>query len=85
MIYSASPKPENVGGYMEADGDSKAQHDDQMKRSSIELQDNSGRFVVKDRNFNRQYAHLYAVRLLEMRKKLTAAASKKWGKNQENR
>jgi len=64
---------------MEADGDSKAQHDDQMKRSSIKLQDNSVRFVVKDRNFNRQYAHLYAVRLLEMRKKLTAAASKKWG------
>ncbi|XP_059163873.1 DNA polymerase delta subunit 2-like [Physella acuta] len=36
-------------------------------------------FVVKNRNFNRQYAHLYAERLMKMRTRLTQAARSRWG------
>ncbi|CAG5116318.1 unnamed protein product [Candidula unifasciata] len=77
MIYSSSPKAENVGTFLQ---ESNKQEDLQYTRSKGEFVRKNDRFVVKDRNFNRQYAHLYAERLLTMRKRLSDAAVKKWGK-----
>uniref|UniRef100_A0AAV2MRY9 DNA polymerase delta subunit 2 n=1 Tax=Knipowitschia caucasica TaxID=637954 RepID=A0AAV2MRY9_KNICA len=39
----------------------------------------SERFTVGARNFSRQYAHIYAARLMEMRPLLIERAQKKWG------
>ncbi|XP_035234603.1 DNA polymerase delta subunit 2 [Anguilla anguilla] len=39
----------------------------------------SERFKLGDRSFNRQYAHIYAVRLMQMRDILTARAKQTWG------
>lgn len=39
----------------------------------------SDRYSVGDRSFNRQYAHIYAARLMEMRPLLTERAQQKWG------
>ncbi|XP_078095608.1 DNA polymerase delta subunit 2 isoform X2 [Mustelus asterias] len=39
----------------------------------------SGRFKLGERSFQRQYAHIYAARLLQMRPVLEERARKKWG------
>jgi len=39
----------------------------------------SKRFVLPHRNFQRQYAHIYAARLWALRPKLQAAAERLWG------
>ncbi|XP_044223154.1 DNA polymerase delta subunit 2 [Thunnus albacares] len=39
----------------------------------------SERYKVGDRSFNRQYAHIYAARLMQMRPLLTERAQQKWG------
>jgi len=39
----------------------------------------SERFVLPHRNFQRQYAHIYAARLWALRPKLEAAAKHHWG------
>ena len=39
----------------------------------------SERFVLPHRNFQRQYAHIYAARLWALRPKLQAAAELQWG------
>lgn len=77
MIYSSSPKPEHVGTFIQ---ESNKQEDTEYARSRCEFVGKNERFVVKDRSFGRQYAHLYAERLLTMRKRLADAAVKKWGK-----
>uniref|UniRef100_A0A0B6ZQD3 DNA polymerase delta subunit 2 n=1 Tax=Arion vulgaris TaxID=1028688 RepID=A0A0B6ZQD3_9EUPU len=78
MIYSSSPKPEHTGSFMK---ESHKQEDTEFERAKCEYVNKNNRFVVNNRNFNRQYAHLYAERLLAMRKRLSDAASKKWGKD----
>lgn len=37
------------------------------------------RFGVGERSFSRQYAHIYAARLMQMRPLLTEKAEQKWG------
>ncbi|KAM7416229.1 hypothetical protein PAMA_018346 [Pampus argenteus] len=39
------------------------------------------RYKVGDRSFSRQYAHIYAARLMQMRSILTERAQQKWGSN----
>jgi DNA polymerase delta subunit 2 len=39
----------------------------------------SEKFVLQDRAFQRQYAHVYAARLWTLRPKLEQAARDKWG------
>jgi len=39
----------------------------------------SERFVLPHRNFQRQYAHIYAARYWALRPKLQAAAERQWG------
>ncbi|XP_002738996.1 DNA polymerase delta subunit 2-like [Saccoglossus kowalevskii] len=51
----------------------------EFQRQSCSYKNLSDRFRVKNRSFSRQYAHLYAERLLSMRPMLTRAAKKKWG------
>lgn len=41
----------------------------------------SERFTLGERNYNRQYAHIYAVRLMQMRPVLEERAKHKWGKD----
>ena len=50
-----------------------------IERSSCSYENKSERFLLKEKNFNRQYAHIYAVRLMEMRDTLKKAAAQKWG------
>ncbi|XP_052701812.1 DNA polymerase delta subunit 2-like [Crassostrea angulata] len=51
------------------------------ERQSGNFSDCSDRFLLKDKTFSRQYAHLYAERLWEVRPKVEASARKKWGKD----
>ena len=39
----------------------------------------SERFRLGDRSFNRQYAHIYAARLMQMTPGLTQRAKQRWG------
>lgn len=39
----------------------------------------SDRFKLGERNFNRQYAHIYATRLMQMSPTLIERAKQKWG------
>ena len=50
-------------------------------RLECKITDHSTRFIVNDRNFGLQYAHLYAARLFTARQKLQDAARLKWGMN----
>lgn len=57
-----------------------ADESDRLERASCSYSNASDRFRLKERTFSRQYAQIYAVRLMAMRKKLAAAARKEWGK-----
>lgn len=52
---------------------------ERLERASSSYSNQSERFRLKEREFRRQYAQLYAVRLMTMRKKLAAAARRTWG------
>lgn len=41
----------------------------------------SERYSVGERSFSRQYAHIYAARLMQMRPLLSQRAQQKWGNN----
>lgn len=43
----------------------------------------SDRFRVGERSFSRQYAHMYAARLMQMRPLLTEKAQRKWGESSD--
>ena len=50
-------------------------------RSAADFTNHSERFVLpQGRTFQRQYAHIYASRLFNMRPKLEESAKKKWSK-----
>lgn len=53
--------------------------EERIERAICLYSNESERFVLKERNFARQYAQIYAVRIMAMRKKLAAAARRKWG------
>lgn len=82
MIYTAKPEPSNVGQLMSVSSVlSEMSASENFERAESEWKDQSSRFLVKDRNFSRQYAHLYAERLWSARPKLSEAAKAKWGAN----
>lgn len=77
MIYSPNTQTEKVGNLLTApSSDSEVS----FQRTDCEFVDASIKFRIKDKNFSRQYAHLYAERLYTARPKLTDAAKRKWGK-----
>ena len=51
-----------------------------LTRSSCTYENVSDKFVVKERQYGRQYAHIYHVRLMEMTPLVQAAVRKKWGR-----
>ncbi len=51
-----------------------------FKRPDCSYESHWGRFKVTRREFSQQYAHMYFVRLSEMRDKLKERAKQKWGK-----
>ena len=51
-----------------------------FNRVSSQYENQSNKFVLKERTFQRQYAHIYASRLWTMRPRLQKAAKEKWGK-----
>lgn len=50
-----------------------------FQRLSCDYENLSSRFKLQDRNYQRQYAHLYSERLISMRPGLEKAARRKWG------
>ena len=50
-----------------------------LTRSSCAYENLSEKFVVKERQYGRQYAQIYFARLMEMSPQVQEAAKKKWG------
>jgi len=50
-----------------------------FSRAESKYTNESERFVLPHRNFQRQYAHIYAARLLALVPKLQSAAERQWG------
>ena len=53
--------------------------EERIERATCSYSNESERFLLQERNFSRQYAQIYSVRIMAMRKKLAAAARRKWG------
>uniref|UniRef100_A0A3B4VHC5 DNA polymerase delta subunit 2 n=1 Tax=Seriola dumerili TaxID=41447 RepID=A0A3B4VHC5_SERDU len=51
-----------------------------FERMSLAYSPCSERYRIGDRSFSRQYAHIYAARLMQMRPLLSERAQQKWGK-----
>lgn len=51
-----------------------------FERMSLAYSPCSERYKIGERSFNRQYAHIYAARLMQMRPLLSERAQQKWGK-----
>ena len=51
------------------------------ERKELSYEDLSGKFKLNNRDFNRQYAHIYAVRLMKFEPLLRYRVLKKWGMN----
>ena len=51
-----------------------------FERMSLAYSPCSERYRVGERSFSRQYAHIYAARLMQMRPLLSERAQQKWGK-----
>lgn len=49
-------------------------------RTSLAYSRSSDLYKVGERSFSRQYAHIYAARLMQMRPLLSERAQQKWGK-----
>ena len=76
MQFSKDPHPSGVEGFLTDAPES----NENISRNVCKFVENSDRFRLKDRNFIRQYAHLYSERLMTMRPKLTKTAKNKWGR-----
>lgn len=50
-----------------------------FERLSLDYSACSERYSVGERSFSRQYAHIYAARLMEMRPLLSERAQQRWG------
>ena len=50
-----------------------------FKRKICKYKDESERFKVKERVYDKQYSNIYFVRLTEMGRRVVEAAEKKWG------
>ncbi|XP_060578948.1 DNA polymerase delta subunit 2-like [Ruditapes philippinarum] len=75
MEFSDKPSPKNVEALLCAPTEENVS----IERKSCKIIANQGKYKLKDKNFLRQYAHIYSERLLTMRPSLEAAAKKKWG------
>ena len=76
MLFTTNAKTAQAGKLLSEPTEHAALFD----RVEGEFENNSGRFKLKKREFQRQYAHLYTERLLTCRPKLEEAVKLKWGK-----
>lgn len=77
MEFSTTPNPIDVEGLLA----NPAEDQKTFQRKPCKISDSKENFRLKDKNFLRQYAHIYSERLLTMRPYLEKAARKKWGKD----
>ena len=77
MLYSENPKPENAEKLLSEPSETGAS----FTRVNSKYQNLSDKFKIDQnkKNFNRQFAHIYAERLLSLRKKVEESAKKRWG------
>lgn len=68
--FSKVNMPEFVGNFDQTE----------FERSSFNYADMSSVFHLKDVNYTRQFAHIYAHRLVQMRDILQGKIQQKWGK-----
>lgn len=61
--------------------------DEFQRLSTVEFNDSSQRFQMKEHqmDFNKQFAHIYARRLDQMRPLLGDKAKEKWGKKKKSK
>ena len=75
MLYTSNPEGIRTGKLL-----SEPQEEPMsFNRDTADYENHTDRFKLKERNFQRQYAHVYASRLLVMWPKLKEAAKHKWG------
>lgn len=80
MIFPPdTAKPEDVGVLLKKGHNISTEYKVKVDRIQCTVHDDSSRFFMKNRNFCRQFAHVYAERLLSMRKQLQNAVQEKWG------
>ncbi|XP_053393610.1 DNA polymerase delta subunit 2-like [Mercenaria mercenaria] len=77
MEFSEKPSPKDVESLLSPPNE----ENPTFKRKSCQIAERQGKFKLKDKNFLRQYAHIYSERLLTLRPSLEATARKKWGKS----
>lgn len=75
MEFSNKPSPEDVGALLSPP----TSENQSFQRKSCKITETLNRFKLKEKNFLRQYAHIYSERLLTMRPCLEMTAKKKWG------
>lgn len=51
-----------------------------IKRTSLEYENHSKKFITSTRNYTKQYCNIYLIRLELMRNELMKKAEEKWGK-----
>ncbi|CAH1795392.1 unnamed protein product [Owenia fusiformis] len=77
MQFSSTPDVKNVGKLLSDPNGENAS----FSRGSATIEDHSSRYMLKKKNFTRQYAHIYSQRLEKLRPHLIASAKNKWGKD----
>ena len=76
MLYTGEKKLTDAGKLLSDPSENPVS----FTRHSSKYEDHSQKFQLKEKNFQRQYAHIYAERLLSSRKKVEEEVKKKWSK-----
>ena len=75
MLYTGETKSVDAGKLLSEPSENPVS----FTRSSSAYEDHSQKFLLKEKNFQRQYAHIYAERLISSRKNVEEAVKNKWG------
>lgn len=75
MLYTGETKSVNAGILLSEPSENPVS----FTRSSSAYEDHSQKFLLKEKSFQRQYAHIYAERLISSRKNVEEAVKNKWG------
>ena len=77
MLFHANGEGLDSVGTLLSD---KRADDVKFTRTEHNYENHSEKFLIKDKNYQRQYAHVYAARLWSMRPRVEITARKKFGK-----
>lgn len=61
--------------------DSEINKTDEFKRVNVDYMNKSDPFYFQSRDFSKQFAHIYASRLAQMKQILPPKIAEKWGKD----